>query len=99
VVIQGKKQTYFRAAGGEYRNLQDPSRVISSQMAQKLFKNNKVSPLSKSKMDEIKKRRQKERDAKPDYELGMGIPGGNKEYRKTARNSRLVSRMQSRRRR
>jgi hypothetical protein len=43
VVIQGKKQTYFRAAGGEYRNLQDPSRVISSQMAQKLFKNNKVS--------------------------------------------------------
>lgn len=50
-------------------------------------------------MDEIKKRRQKERDAKPDYELGMGIPGGNKEYRKTARNSRLVSRMQSRRRR
>jgi hypothetical protein len=99
VVIQGKKQTYFRAAGGEYRNLQDQSRVISSQMAQKLFKNNKVPPLSKSKMDEIKKRRQKERDAKPDYELGMGIPGGNKEYRKTARNSRLVSRMQSRRRR
>ena len=50
-------------------------------------------------MEEIKKRRQKERDAKPDYELGMGIPGGNKEYRKTARNSRLVSRMQSRGRR
>lgn len=99
VVIQGKKQTYFRAAGGEYRNLQDPSRVISSKMAQKLFKNNKVSPLSKSKMDEIKKRRQKERDTKPDYELGMGIPGGNKEYRKQARNNRLVSRVQSRRRR
>lgn len=68
-------------------------------MAQKLFKNNKVSPLSKSKMDEINKRRQKERDTKPDYELGMGIPGGNKEYRKQARNNRLVSRMQSRRRR
>lgn len=99
VVIQGKKQTYFRAAGGEYRNLQDPSRVISSKMAQKLFKNNKVSPLSKSKMDEIKKRRQKERDTKPDYELGMGIPGGNKEYRKQARNNRLVSRVQRRRRR
>lgn len=43
--------------------------------------------------------RQKEIANKPDYELGMGIPGGNKEYRKTARNSRLVSRMQSRRRR
>jgi hypothetical protein len=98
VVIQGKKQTYFRAAGGEYRNLQDPSRVISSQVAQKLFESNKVSPVPKSKMDEIKKRRQKEIDRKPDYELGIGVPGGNKDNRKAARNSRLAARASRRRR-
>lgn len=49
-------------------------------------------------MDEIKKRRQKEIDRNPDYELGIGVPGGNKDNRKAARNSRLAARASRRRR-
>ena len=39
-----------------------------------------------------------ERATRPDYELGYGVPGGNREYRKTARRNRINSRAQKRRR-
>ena len=40
----------------------------------------------------------KENANKPDYELGVGVPWGNKENRKAARASRLAGRAQRRRR-
>lgn len=42
--------------------------------------------------------RWKEIANKPDYELGGGVPWGNKENRKAARASRLAGRAQRRRR-
>lgn len=34
---------------------------------------------------------------KPDYELGVGVPWDNKEYRKRARSNRLINRVMKRR--
>lgn len=42
------------------------------------------------------KARREAQKNKPDYELGYGVPWGNREYRKTARESRLASRAQRR---
>lgn len=42
------------------------------------------------------KARHEARENKPDYELDYGVPWGNREYRKTARESRLASRTQRR---
>lgn len=50
-----------------------------------------------SEMD-AKRKAQKEADAGVDYELGYGLPWGNKQYRKVARRNRLMTRMQKRRR-
>lgn len=36
--------------------------------------------------------RREESRRKPDYELGYGVPGGNREYRRTARRNRINSR-------
>lgn len=40
---------------------------------------------------DIKKRRKQKND-KPDYEMGLGTPWGNKDNRRAARKSRLASR-------
>lgn len=101
VTIQGKERIYFQAADGEFRELQATNDVISKEMATKLLKNGKARPISKTEMSKIKTERNKERAAKPDYELGYGIgPGGSvdRAARKTARTSRLAGRVSKRRR-
>lgn len=98
IAIRGKEKIYFQAAGGEFRGLQDANDIISKEMANKLLKNGKAKPISKAEMNKIKTARNKERAAKPDYELGGGVPWGNKENRKATRASRLAGRAQRRRR-
>lgn len=101
IKIRGKEKIYFQAAGGEFRGLEDTNDIISKEMANKLLKNEKAKPISKAKMDKIKDARNKEIAASPDYSLGYGIgPGGSIDLaaRKAARTSRLVSRVQKRRR-
>lgn len=101
ITIRGEEKIYFQAAGGEFRGLQATNDVISKEMANKLLKNGKARPISKTEMNKIKTARNKERAASPDYSLGYGIgPGGNIDLaaRKAARTSRLVSRVQKRRR-
>ena len=96
VTIQGNERIYFQAAGGEFRELQATNDVISKEMANKLLKNGKARPISKTEMSKIKAERNKERAAKPDYEMGIGVPWGNKANREAARKSRLVGRISKR---
>lgn len=51
-----------------------------------------VSIISPGEVAERMKTRAEERASKPDYELGYGAPGGNREYRKTARRNRINNR-------
>lgn len=96
VTIQGKERIYFQAAGGEFRGLQDTSDVVSKEIANKLLKNGKARPISKTEMSKIRTEQNKERAAKPDYEMGIGVPWGNKNSREAARKSRLVGRISKR---
>lgn len=60
-----------------------------------------VDTYTPEETDELDKTRKKAREDRwnsgVDYELGYGVPWGNREYRKTARLSRLASRVQRRR--
>ena len=55
-----------------------------------------VKTYSAKQLDEHDKRYWKEQKEKPDWELGMGVPGGNAAYRKTARKNRLINRIMTR---
>lgn len=99
VTIQGKERIYFQSAGGEFRGLQATNDVISKEMANKLLKNGKAKPVSKTEMNKIKTAWNRERAAKPDYELGYGTgPGGSIDLaaRRAARTSRLAGRISKR---
>lgn len=99
VTIQGRERIYFQSAGGEFRDLQATNDVVSKEIANKLLKNGKARPISKTEMSKIKTERNKERAAKPDYELGYGTgPGGSIDLaaRKAARTSRLAGRISKR---
>lgn len=101
ITIHGEEKIYFQAAGGEFRGLQATNDVISKEMGNKLLKNGKARPISKTEMNKIKTARNKERAASPDYSLGYGTgPGGSIDLaaRKAARTSRLAGRVQKRRR-
>lgn len=70
----GKIVNYFVASDGLRRidNAEKmPSRTLSpKEIAQKLIENGKATFLSKSQIDELRKKRQEERAKTPDYELG-----------------------------
>lgn len=51
-----------------------------------------VKTYTSSDLKERDEKRKKELENKPDYELGYGVPWGNREYRKTARINRINSR-------
>lgn len=96
VTIQGRERIYFQAAGGEFRDLQATNDVVSNELANKLLKNGNARPISKTEMSRIKTERNKERASKPDYEMGIGVPWGNKNNREAARKSRLEGRISKR---
>lgn len=96
VTIQGRERIYFQSAGGEFRDLQATNDVVSKEIANKLLKNGKARPISKTEMSKIKTERNKERAAKTDYEMGVGVQWGNKNNREAARKSRLEGRISKR---
>lgn len=54
--------------------------------------------LTKSETSKIKSAREKTVREKPDYQLGIGLPWGNAQERRTARMNRLATRVQKRKR-
>ena len=57
-----------------------------------------VKTYTASELKDRDERRKKERENRPDYELGVGVPWGNAEYRRTARRNRKATRAQRRKR-
>lgn len=55
-----------------------------------------VKTYTSSDLKDRDEKRRKERENRPDYELGVGVPWGNAEYRKTARRNRISTRAQRR---
>ena len=51
-----------------------------------------VKTFTSSDLKERDEKRKKSIENKPDYELGYGVPWGNREYRKTARRNRINNR-------
>lgn len=51
-----------------------------------------IERMSRQDLDGMEKRWREERANRPDYEMGVGVPWGNKENRKAARQSRLAGR-------
>ena len=56
----------------------------------------KVTVLTPKQMNDRERTRNIERENRPDYELGVGIPWGNKTSRKAARRGKMVSRTSKR---
>lgn len=57
-----------------------------------------ITPAQYNKKEEARKA-DREARANIDYELGVGVPWGNSEYRKTARRNRMINRAQKKNRR
>lgn len=55
-----------------------------------------VQTFNQAEIEKYEKDYWEERKNRPDYELGVGVPGGNKANRKAARQGRLASRMRRR---
>ena len=96
----GKKTEYFFKQNGKSTLMRIGLQATPKQSTitpQKFVENaqrnsrnvNIISPTETSKRIE---KRKKERANKPDYEMGIGTPYGNKENRKAARRSRIASR-------
>lgn len=55
-----------------------------------------VKTYTSSELKDRDERRKKERENRPDYELGVGVPWGNAEYRRAARKNRIITKTQRR---
>lgn len=68
-----------------------------NQIAERMKNNGaSVEIFTKSQLESLEKKANEERRNKPDYQLGYGVPWGNREYRKVARRNRLTTRMMRR---
>ena len=93
---------YRKGPGGRIfdvtNNRELSAKMSLSEIAKRARENGyRVEVLNAKETAERDEARKKENRSKPDYELGMGVPWGNKEYRKTARRNRMTSRSQRRR--
>lgn len=108
--IGGRKRTMtFQNRNGEVYNVSDladiPQKMNTSRSADELVKSMKkrgyeVTILSPAQMQARVDARNADREARKniDYELGAGVPWGNKSNRRAARQGRLASRTAKRRR-
>ena len=55
-----------------------------------------ANPYTAKQTAERDEARRKERENRPDYEVGYGTPWGNREYRRTARMNKINTRAQKR---
>lgn len=56
-----------------------------------------IQTFNQAELDKYNKEYWEERKNRPDYELGVGVPGGNKQNRQAAKQGRLATRAQRKR--
>lgn len=66
--------------------------MTTQEQVKKMLENSNTKFLSKSDIDKLRKQYQEDRANTPDYELGGGVPWGNKNNRRAARQGRLATR-------
>ena len=101
----GRRLSYRSRQGGFITGIDDAiespanGRMTVPEIAKRMAENGAtVEAYTKKQLAAHDEARWKEIANKPDYELGVGVPWGNKENRKAARVSRLAGRAQTRRR-
>ena len=101
----GRKLSYRSRQGGFITGIDDARESLASgrmtvpEIAKRMTENGAtVKTYTKTQLSAHDEARRKEIANKPDYEMGIGVPWGNKNNRKAARASRLAGRVQSRRR-
>lgn len=101
----GRRLSYRSRQGGFITGIDDAiespanGRMTVPEIAKRMAENGAtVKTYNKKQLAAHDEARQKEIANKPDYELGVGVPWGNKDARKAARASRLAGRAQRRRR-
>ena len=93
----GKVTNYVVTNGGlrEVRTARPAPKsktMTTQEQVKNMLKNSNTKFLSKSDIDKLRKQYQEDRANKPDYELGGGVPWGNKNNRRAARQGRLATR-------
>ena len=101
----GTKLSYRSRQGGFITGIDDArespasGRMTVPEIAKRMTENGAtVKTYTKKQLAAHDEARRKENANKPDYEMGIGVPWGNKNNRKAARASRLAGRVQRRRR-
>ena len=101
----GRRLSYRSRQGGFITGIDDArkspasGRMTVPEIAKRMAENvATVKTYTKKQLAAHDEARWKEIANKPDYELGGGVPWGNKDARKAARASRLAGRAQRRRR-
>lgn len=88
----------YRKDGKRIRRLDEPELVDTNgltieQIAARAEANGyQVVRYNKKQLAQHDRERREERANRPDYELGVGVSWGNKEYRKRARQNRINTR-------
>lgn len=102
---EGRKLSYRSRQGGFITGIDDARESLASgrmtvpEIAKRMTENGAtVKTYTKTQLAAHDEERRKEIANKPDYEMGIGVPWGNKNNRKAARASRLAGRVQRRRR-
>lgn len=76
-----------------------PQNMTAKEFIERAKKNGaEVETITEQERINREKKLAEEHRNKPDYELGYGVPWDNREYRKTARNNKKMTRGQKRRR-
>ena len=83
----GRVVNYFVGAGGlreiiSGQPFPKPKTMTTQELVKKLLENSNVKFLSKADIDKLRKQRREDRKNTPDYELGIGVPWGNRGARK-----------------
>lgn len=101
----GTKFSYRSRQGGFITGIDDArespasGRMTVPEIAKRMTENGAtVKTYTKTQLAAHDEARRKEIANKPDYEMGIGVPWGNKNNRKAARTARLAGRVQKRRR-
>lgn len=101
----GRRLSYRSRQGGLVTGIDDvrespaSGRMTVPEIAKRMAENGAtVKTYTKKQLAAHDEARRKENANKPDYEMGIGVPWGNKDARKAARASRLATRAQRRRR-
>lgn len=84
----------------DFAEQKNTNKLTLAEIADRAVENGySVMSFTQSQLNERDKKRKDSRANRPDYELGIGVPWGNKEYRKTARRNRINTRISRKRNR